>query len=884
MRARHVLWSLAATPLLFLVSASTSSPRPRSVRDESARQHARRAQAWTADALPKMATGSGFTALDHDGDGYLSFQELLGGQKMIWSSADNADRAHTAFNLPILTPESFAHLDLDHDGRLSPSELAEHVAHMQLPADQDNCNAMAEKLDMCSTSATLRCSSYLATADSLCRTGHYNLVETCIAASACGDICSCIEKVELAAHGLQGIVLQDDSLQALAPLGSSTNATSLQLYKRQIPILGIIIALVLAIIGITAEQLALLSEEIIVASVAGARSMDFKVWADGANPPACSVYLFWSHSCGAILSHNARTCSNGGTRVFGNSCRDHFRYGSAGCGFLSLGCKSLCYGVNQQGCPCSMFRWNEQDDVDYPGNDISSMHADVTSDCRNACEQNPECNVFETLPWDGTKTQVNCLLKSTSGTPKKSKGVTSFIKLGGTEATCATDIQGGWGLFDRRRGVGFGWNDELFGPRTNATTAVDKAQPLGIRASQDPPAGPWPFDPRDITFLVIATFLRAFYGTGDGWVNRDVVANTYGYTITPIGQNRLLPDANEPVADLTNPRWRIAESWRVLDVYRAVLNAASASGAATPVQAFLNAQGTTGLDAALFPTSLRNLLIANEQAIQRAGQAWVGRNTPPNMNGVPPHPNIQVAHAGGSGIRYYQGGGVGPFSIEGAFLVAAQAAGIDFNRIRQLAAANPRAAYWVGAITPPRPRQQNNAGSCMTANAGTSRNPRALGYAFRPTSTSAQGDGRAGFYIALEVDFDLTNDDRNIFVFAVHVIDPHSRLQVTNPNNLQALQYTTYTPPTSRATTPSPGAAGAPPAGPSNGAQTRIFAHGHATFIRYSDLQRFLTQGNTGGVNFPAYTPIGFLHIYILSENDNEIWPRFGYLRGDDQN
>ncbi len=45
--------------------------------------------------------------------------------------------------------------------------------------------------------------------------------------------------------------------------------------------------------------------------------------------PVCNVYIYWTASCGAIGSHSARNCSDGGSLVHRKSCRTHFHPASS---------------------------------------------------------------------------------------------------------------------------------------------------------------------------------------------------------------------------------------------------------------------------------------------------------------------------------------------------------------------------------------------------------------------------------------------------------------------------------------------------------------------------------------------------------------------------
>ena len=41
-------------------------------------------------------------------------------------------------------------------------------------------------------------------------------------------------------------------------------------------------------------------------------------------------------------------------------------------------------------------------------------------------------------------------------------------------------------------------------------------------------------------------------------------------------------------------------------------------------------------------------------------------------------------------------------------------------------------------------------------------------------------------------------------------------------------------------------------------------------------------EDNNAGIGFPQYTAIGFLHIYLQSEdNSPDLWPRSAYREGD---
>jgi len=121
--------------------------------------------------------------------------------------------------------------------------------------------------------------------------------------------------------------------------------------------------------------------------------------------------------------------------------------------------------------------------------------------------------------------------------------------------------------------------------------------------------------------------------------------------VAQVGADRLTPDPSgkEPISNPDNPRWRIGEAWRVLNIHRTLLSYAGTGR--QPVAAFLTAQGTNGLDAALFPDSLRTMLLLNEGEILRNYPNWIGRNAVVGA-GVPPANRMQVGHAGLSRIGW----------------------------------------------------------------------------------------------------------------------------------------------------------------------------------------------------------------------------------------
>ncbi|KAF5337645.1 hypothetical protein D9758_013019 [Tetrapyrgos nigripes] len=779
----------------------------------------------------QLSLHDAFQIIDSDNDEFITVSELYEVAGFHWSDIEAANRARITFNLahPIDFVSAY---DTDGDGQLSKEEFAVPMQEVQLRTSSE-CRHLSERLDTCKTSQTLKCSAYLNAAEYMCRLDHRNIIEQCILNSPCASICDCVAQAEKAAHGKATLVLQyPDGSQEFSS-DSLLVANSTEVGHPQKRFFFLFLGLVIATILNIAVTSALISiSEIQQQTGVEVGFMNFNVWDSGSGdpPPSCSVYVFWSTSCGAILSSKARGCSDGGTRLYQNSCKDHFRYGSRGCGFLDLGCRSLCYAINDNGCPCSIFdRWTEQDNIDYPGNDIETLHVAHLSDCRTACASSPQCLAFVVPPSDGTENQINCFLKGELGSFKKSTGSVSFLKILANEKTCPNSLvgpDGDIGIFDRRREMSLPKNALI--PRISDDDINGKA---------------FPFDRTDATFLIIARFLQALYQAGSLWINREQVQRTsLQATLTPIGNNQLTPLAGEPVASADNPRWRVSDGWRVINVYRNLLNNGGNSN--TPVASFVNGQPTSDnddLNRAVMPTALRTLFIANEQTIINGQLPWAGADGGSTAG----YPGVQAVHGGGSNLGYYQGGSIGPMPLEAAFIMATQLAGINFRTMAQRIAQEMqdsgrprfRALHWLNAIVPRGPGDPGIPTCLREYREGRefTENGRILGFMSR--DGDATGGPREGFYVIIDVDGQNNveaNPDRNVLVFAVHTIDPHSRINVPNQNTLRNLQYTTFDP------NASPDAR---PDGPSRQAQQRFFAHAHAGLLTWAQIRDFMNQG-----------------------------------------
>ncbi|KAF9455900.1 hypothetical protein BDZ94DRAFT_502128 [Collybia nuda] len=341
---------------------------------------------------------------DKDGDGKISYDEFLKTLLFNWNSTERLETALTAFHLPSAY-EIFQSMDEDGDGLVSMNEHSAFSKRSTTPKNKPlHCSALRIKAESCPTSQVLKCGSYFTAAEGMCNVGHRNLVETCILSSPCSSICECISNVAAAAKGNAVMYVQhpDSSVVLYRP----------EHEKRLFFLAWFIYSLVaFAIIEYTVRGLAALITHFSGSDINDSRWMDVKVWESG-DPPDCAMYLYWG-SCGAIGTGKSHTCPGGGIRVYGNSCKDHFRYGSRGCGFWSLGCQSVCYNVNYARCPCSIFKWEQLNDIEVETSQPNLVTQTVTqpSQCRSACENKPECVAFIILPANGDKNQKNCILK-----------------------------------------------------------------------------------------------------------------------------------------------------------------------------------------------------------------------------------------------------------------------------------------------------------------------------------------------------------------------------------------------------------------------------------------------------------------------------------------
>ncbi|KAF9019450.1 hypothetical protein BDZ89DRAFT_1073020 [Hymenopellis radicata] len=160
--------------------------------------------------------------------------------------------------------------------------------------------------------------------------------------------------------------------------------------------------------------------------------------------------------------------------------------------------------------------------------------------------------------------------------------------------------------------------------------------------------------------------------------------------------------------------------------------------------------------------------------------------------------------------------------------------------------------------------------------------PRRIGIQQVVTTESTNAHGRAGVYFALDLDPDLADDDanHNVFLFVLHTMDRSS--VINQPNGvLRNAQIATYTPFQDQGAARyadvvnnnvvfSPRVRGEVRQ-PARNARTRVVAHAHSTMMRRSTFLSWINQHpttNAANINdLPGYTPFGFNHLYVITED-----------------
>lgn len=448
----------------------------------------------------------------------------------------------------------------------------------------------------------------------------------------------------------------------------------------------------------------------------------------------------------------------------------------------------------------------------------------------------------------------------------RSDGATTFFKKGGSSSECSSDVPiTSDGVYD-----GDWWPGET----TTKRDSVDVVP----RAGKDDKL-PFLFNRNDNDYTVAIAFIVALYRR---FLANDLTYRNHNYLRAPIGATIIdrsvtagLPSNPPYVSNNALPQWTGPEiGYRVTAVFRNLFNLGR-NNVDDPVRQFLvNSPANSAAATAQFPQTVRAMLTTNSAAVHaqsRGTDIWIGTNRAIGSNGgvTTPFQGLQAGYD--SRLTYWQRGNAGPFSLEAAFILATQLAGVNF---RNLARAAERPAtgrhgdpWWIGVLTTARVNPQ-----CLNEETASGVPTRRFGR-YMPSDGTAQHDTDAGVYMAFDLDPNLPEDspNRNVFVFVVHAIDRNSVVRVPNEQYLRDINLSTYTPGNDKASSyfwnGGSSSSSAPAAPPQNAnARTRVFAHAHAAIVPFRDLQNWL--GSQGSQRFPIYTQIGYNHFYILTEDD----------------
>ncbi|KAF8064313.1 hypothetical protein FPV67DRAFT_1504422 [Lyophyllum atratum] len=140
--------------------------------------------------------------------------------------------------------------------------------------------------------------------------------------------------------------------------------------------------------------------------------LDITFWdREGGKPePKCSAYMYYSSSCAALGNHWSSHCSEGGEKVYDDSCRGLFKDGAKACGFL--GCSSLCYKINTEGCSCDALKYTAEEGYYYSDNGQSTTTENGVAACRSKCSNLTGCVGFSVSPASTDDTLTCKVLKS----------------------------------------------------------------------------------------------------------------------------------------------------------------------------------------------------------------------------------------------------------------------------------------------------------------------------------------------------------------------------------------------------------------------------------------------------------------------------------------
>ncbi|KAF9455698.1 hypothetical protein BDZ94DRAFT_1242070 [Collybia nuda] len=289
-----------------------------------------------------------------------------------------------------------------------------------------------------------------------------------------------------------------------------------------------------------------------------------------------------------------------------------------------------------------------------------------------------------------------------------------------------------------------------------------------------------------------------------------------------------------------------------------------------------------------WPPAIRDLLIANQAVIQPAGQS----DSDPNIPTWDGRRGVQVGLNSNAQIgQWYQTGNSGPYGLEAAFLLSAQLAGVNWRYV-WTRGRDVIQSWWTGAIVRRRAQigladaevecimdEYSNKIAISGLNEdGSQGTPRRIGIQQVVTTEATDAHGRAGVYFALDLDPDLADDDpnHNVFLFPNGVLNNAPMIRYDPAQNAGSAQYAGVN---RGAITFSPRVRGVTRQPPDNG-RTRVVAHAHSTMMRRSEFLAWINQHptqnaaniRTGALttrnsDLPGYTPFGFNHLYVISED-----------------
>ncbi|KDN35813.1 hypothetical protein K437DRAFT_67747 [Tilletiaria anomala UBC 951] len=804
---------------------------------------------------------SWFQLLDQDADGFVTLDELESILSMNWNSPQAAYTARKAFALPEPV-ELLEALDRDRDDRISREEL-DNLLRLPKHRAPEVCSTLRTKSESCKSRDLLQCSGYIPAAEAACRNGHDNLVQKCIENHACEDICSCIRSVEKAALGqsdLRSSTTHWSVKHKLHVVRGVPHRHDVGHHKRLLPALFAAALTTILEIDLGALVIALSARLMEVRYFYGFRFTSVTYWdPDGSKPPpACSTYIFWSRSCGAILSEKSHRCDPQGTRVYDHSCWDHFRYGSRGCGFLYGGCKSLCANVNTDGCPCSLINnYDMQPDVSYPGTAYTTVDISAPSACAELCNKDANCLVFEIPPLTADHQSPQCLLKGSKDIPVTLTGTTSFVKKTTSPRQCTGNVHfqntrfGDDWFSDgsppfRRRGEAN--EDERQLELLDEHKLQDGLNPAQLRGLEDGKTTfAFPNQIRTLAALLAFLYSRSQPNLNGDEIFRDI-ANVGGH-IWPFYRPTDVDTSTRPEVTIRDPggwNWaevtqRVLNAWRRFVLDQGVLPSIPANPASD--------------EARVIPPDLRSIIADNTARITES-QTWDWRGA--TAGGArPPHVGIVLPQA--SNVGYFQRGAVGPTSLEAAFILGLQIAGVNFVAVRSaMQSARAQGSSNAGDFTSS--MRTGNLGEdsmCVQAYSRLSQGYRNLGQFSNRYNDALDRGPSNGIYLTFDLDPDLpdneANMNNNILVFAVHMTDPEARLRLNNNN--AALNNPTFT------GHPADNMPGANDSG--RGGPVRVFAHAHVGTITRRQLNDF---NRRAGQDFPEYEEIGKFHFYINPE------------------